>query len=255
MQPQGFVSFIGAGPGDPELITVKGAKKLQQADLILYAGSLVPQAILPPNIPAIDTAPLTLQEIFTHMRNAACCGKNIARLHTGDPSLYGALREEIFLLTQANIAYEVIPGVTAACAAAACAGISFTVPKVTQTLIITRLEGKTPMPEKERIQELAKHTTSLAIYLSAAMGSKLEEALREVLPSETPVLIAHRVGFPQQHIVRTTLINLAKTLESKHLEKQSVILVLPGERAPETSSCLYDANFTHTYRPQTLSNS
>ncbi|MBQ7457289.1 MAG: precorrin-4 C(11)-methyltransferase [Desulfovibrio sp.] len=248
MQTQGFVSFIGAGPGDPELITVKGAKRLQQADRIIYAGSLVPQALLPAHIPAIDSAPLTLEAIIALMEETTRQGGMVARLHTGDPSLYGALQEECASLRQANIPFEVIPGVTAACAAAAKAAISFTIPGATQTLILTRLAGRTPMPKEEDIRLLASHKSALAVYLAGKQASLLQQQLEEVLPEDTPILIAHKVGHPEEALHWTRLQNLAACVGKHHMERQSVILILPHSNHGNARSKLYDPAFSHGFR-------
>ena len=159
----GLVSFVGAGPGDPELLTIKGRKAIEEASLVLYAGSLVPPDVVAcaaPGVPVVDSAPLTLEQCHDLVRRTALAGGPVARVHTGDPSLYGALREQARLLDQDGIPWRVIPGVTAACAAAAAAGVTFTVPEVTQSLIITRMEGRTPVPEREALHLLAAHGTS-----------------------------------------------------------------------------------------------
>ena len=244
----GTVFFVGAGPGDPDLLTLAGAECIQKSSLILYAGSLVPQAILPANTRSLDTATMTLETISGLMIEETRRGGIVARVHTGDPSLYGALREESTILEREGIPWKVIPGVTAACAAAAAAGISFTTPSITQTLIISRLEGRTPMPSREKIASLAAHKTSLAIYLSGTLSKSLQDQLLDVLPATTPVLCAHRVGHAEEKLRWTTLDRLHACIAENHMEHRTVILVLPGEALPGKPSRLYDASFSHSFR-------
>lgn len=247
----GAVWFVGAGPGDPDLITLKGRQCLAAAEFILYAGSLVPPALLRharPTARVVDSSPLTLEESHALLRDAARSGQSVVRLHTGDPSIYGTLREQTRLLDADGIAWAVVPGVTAACAAAAAAGISFSVPEVTQSLILTRLAGRTPVPERERLRALAAHGSSLAIYLSSARPEALQEELCAVLPGNTPVICAHRVGWPDACCRSTTLEGLAECVREYRMEEQTLFLVLPGQQAAPTCSRLYDAAFSHACR-------
>ncbi|MDO5483812.1 MAG: precorrin-4 C(11)-methyltransferase [Desulfovibrionaceae bacterium] len=247
----GLVSFVGAGPGDPELLTLKGRKAIEEAGLVLYAGSLVPPAVVScarAEAQVVDSAPLTLEECHRLVRGASLAGQKVARVHTGDPSLYGALREQAALLDADGIPWRVIPGVTAACAAAAAAGITFTVPEVTQSLIITRMEGRTPMPESERLSQLAAHGTSLAVYLSAHVAEDLQAELRRSLPPETPVVCACRVGWPEERIIRTTLEELARAVDTAGITRQAIFLILPGEAQKGAPSRLYAADFSHGWR-------
>ncbi|MBO4335892.1 MAG: precorrin-4 C(11)-methyltransferase [Desulfovibrio sp.] len=249
---KGTVFFIGAGPGDPELVTLKGARLIASAGLVLYTGSLVPKALLQRHAQGatvIDSAELTLEAIHRLMRDCVCQGQDCARVHTGDPSLYGALREEIACLEQDGIAWQVVPGVTAATAAAAAAGISFTVPEVTQSLIISRLEGRTPMPASEDLASLARHHCSMAIYLSSKLADRVQARLLAAgLPGQTPVLCAHRVGWPEQTLHWTRLDNLAHCISRHKLERQTLILVLPAENAKGALSRLYSKDFEHQFR-------
>lgn len=247
----GTVSFIGAGPGDPELLTIKGRNALAAAALVLYAGSLVPEALLAyaaPRARKVNSAPLTLEECHALMRETALAGKAVARLHTGDTSLYGALREQVALLDRDGIPWRVIPGITAACAAAAAAGVTFTVPEVTQSLVITRMPGRTPMPAGERLRDLAAHGTSLAVYLSSQLVEEMQAELLQCLPPETPVICAYSVGWPRQQIHRTTLADVSRCVREKNLHRQTVFLVLPGLNAAGAPSRLYDAGFSHGWR-------
>jgi precorrin-4/cobalt-precorrin-4 C11-methyltransferase len=252
--PTGAVFFIGAGPGDPELITVKGRRLIGEADLVLYAGSLVPPGIVAgakPGARVVDSAGLNLEETHGLLMKTVRAGGMAARVHTGDPSLYGAMREQMRLLDRDGVGYEVVPGVTAAFAAAAGARVSFTAPGVTQTLILTRLSGRTGVPERERLADLARHGSAMAVYLSAGGVSRLAGELREAgLAEDTVVVAAHRVGWPGERIVRTDLAGLdaAAGALDQEMARQTVFLVLPGETAAGEDSKLYDPAFSHGFR-------
>lgn len=249
---RGHVWFVGAGPGDPELLTLKARRIIGTADLVLYAGSLVPPQVVAcarPDARVVDSAPLTLEQTHALLRETALSGGVAARVHTGDPSLYGTVREQMRLLHAEGIACSVVPGVTAAFAAAAAAGVSFTVPEVTQSLVITRLEGRTPVPEAEQLRELARHGCAMAVYLSAAAPERLEEELAAAgIAPHTSVLAAHRVGWPDQTLAWTTAGGLAETVRRQGFSRQTVFLVLPGEAAGDTASRLYAADFAHGWR-------
>lgn len=249
---RGHVWFVGAGPGDPELLTLKARRIIGTADLVLYAGSLVPPQVVAcarPDARVVDSAPLTLEQTHALLRETALSGGVAARVHTGDPSLYGTVREQMRLLHAEGIACSVVPGVTAAFAAAAAAGVSFTVPEVTQSLVITRLEGRTPVPEAEQLRELARHGCAMAVYLSAAAPERLEEELAAAgITPHAPVLAAHRVGWPDQTLAWTTAGGLAETVRQQGFSRQTVFLVLPGEAAGDTASRLYAADFAHGWR-------
>ena len=249
------VMFVGAGPGDPDLITVKGQKALQQADLIIYAGSLVPRELLTwnPKAEAVDSAPLNLDEIVELIRLAHEKNKKIVRLHTGDPSLYGAIFEQMRALDKHDIPYKVIPGVTAAFAAAAAMGMEYTLPEVTQTLILTRISGRTPVPDQEALALLAAHRSSMAIYLSIAHVKQVEKILSEHYGPESICAVAYKVSHPQERIVFTKVKALATTVEAEKLNRQALILVGQAVEAahdkPEIiKSKLYDAGFAHGFR-------
>ncbi len=247
----GKVFFIGAGPGDPELITVKAKRIIETADLVLYAGSLVPRAIVDcakASAKVVDSAPLNLEECHEIMLETLRQGGIVARVHTGDPSLYGTIREQIHLLSRYKVDYEVIPGITTACAAAAAAGISFTVPAVTQSLVLTRLGGRTPVPTKEELKNFAALSCSIAVYLSASKSRELEDELCASLPNDTPVLCAYRVGWPEQKLVWATADTLYDTVCEHKFERQTIFLVLPGQNALPTTSKLYAPDFKHMWR-------
>lgn len=255
---QGTVFFIGAGPGDPELITVKGRRLIDAADLVLYAGSLVPQAVVAqakPGAAVVDSSGMTLEETHALMRETARAGKTVARVHTGDPSLYGAVREQMALLDADDIPYEVVPGVTAAFAAAAAGRVSLTVPESVQSFSVTRLGGRTDVPPGQSVRDLARHGGSLAVYLSAPDAARLEkELLAGGMDPQTPVLIAYRVGWPEERLVRADVASLAATVAAEKFTRQTVFLVLPGERengggkGGSLVSRLYAGDFFHGFR-------
>ena len=247
------VYFVGAGPGDPELLTLKAARLLSQADLVLYAGSLVPESLLEgcrSQARKISSAGLDLEEQTALMTEAVRAGEMVVRLHTGDPSLFGAIREQQQLLARAGIGSEIVPGVTAALAAAAAAGQELTLPQVSQTVIITRLSGRTPVPEKEDLAGLARHQATLCLYLSTGMVARARKALLEGYPPETPVLIAYRVGWPDQKLIRTDLDCLEAAVREQGIRRQAVFLVgqALAQGKIKAFSKLYDPAFSHGWR-------
>lgn len=246
------VFFLGAGPGDPELLTLKAKKCIEEADLVLYTGSLVPPEVVScarEGAKVVDSSSMTLAETHACIVETVRSGGKVARVHTGDPSLYGAVKEQATLLEREGIAYTVVPGVTAAFAAAAAAGVSFTVPERIQSLIITRLGGRTPVAARERLRELARHRTSMAVYLSA---SRPEEMVGELLaggyPEETPVVIGHRVGWPDQALYHTTLRETVETVRKNSISRQAVFLILPMQKGESAVSRLYSPEFGHGRR-------
>jgi precorrin-4/cobalt-precorrin-4 C11-methyltransferase len=249
----GKVWFIGAGPGDPELITLKGRRLIASADVVIYAGSLVPASIVRcarPGAEVVDSSSLHLAEIHRLTSKSAASGKTVARVHTGDPCLYGALREQMALLDADGIDYGVVPGVSAAFAAAAAAAVSLTAPETAQSFSITRLSGRTGVPDSQGVRSLASHGGSLAVYLSGAETQRLAAELRAAgLPEHTPILAAYRVGWPEEKLVRTTLAGLEDMAQRENLRGQAVFLVLPAEGQPAGPSKLYDREFGHAFRP------
>ena len=248
------VYFVGAGPGDPELLTIKGRRCIAEADLVLYAGSLVPLEVVAfarKEARVMDSSSMTLEETHAAIMETVRSGGTVARVHTGDPSLFGAVREQMDLLELEGIPCEIVPGVTAAFAAAAAAKISFTLPEKTQTLIITRLAGRTSVPDRQRLKDLARHGASLAIYLSASNPEGVaEELLAGGYPGDTPVIIGHRIGWPDQRVLSAQLGDLVKTLKERGIGKQTVFLVLPGQKDEGVSSRLYSPDFSHSHRPE-----
>lgn len=250
------VLFVGAGPGDPELITVAGRRALEQADLVVYAGSLVSRDMLGwcrPSARVVDSAGLALPQIIEHLTEGHRQGLKVARLHTGDPSLYGALREQLDALEGLGVPWRIIPGVTAAFAAAASLGLEYTLPEICQSLIITRAPGRTPVPPGEDLAALAAHGASLAIYLSAGQGAAVSAALTASLGATAPVAVVYRASWTDEQVLWTTASDLPQDLERRDLKRQALILAGPavaaraaGRSAP--ASRLYDAGFSHGYR-------
>jgi len=245
------VYFIGAGPGDPELITVKGQRLVRQADIIIYAGSLVPKAVIEDrkeSAEVYNSASMSLDEVIDVMTEGVIAGKTIARVHTGDPSIYGAHREQMDLLDKENITYEVIPGVSSFVASAAAIRKEFTLPSISQTVICTRMEGRTPVPEKEKLRMLASHQASMAIFLSV---QKIQDVVDELLvhyPIDTPVAVVQRASWPDQKVVMGTLEDIAGRVEAADIRKTAQILVGRFLGDEYEFSKLYDPSFTHEYR-------
>lgn len=229
---KGKVFFIGAGPGDPDLITVKAKNLLAQADLILYAGSLVSREILSyakDGAEIHDTARMKLDEQVARMSQAAHEGKLVLRLHTGDPSIYGALDEQMRALRDRRVPFEVVPGVSSVFAAAAALQLEFTLPEITQTLILTRIEGRTPVPELENLHGLAAHQSSLAIFLSTSMIGKVVGQLIEAgYDEDSPIAVVYRASWPDQAVVRGTLRDIEQKLQAQELTHQGMIIVSPA---------------------------
>ncbi len=245
------VYFIGAGPGDPELITVKGQRLVSEADVIIYAGSLVPKQVIEchkDGAEIYNSAGMTLDEVMDVTIKAAKEGKKVARVHTGDPSIYGAHREQMDILDMHNLQYEVIPGVSSFLAAAAAIKKEFTLPDVTQTVICTRLEGRTPVPEAESLDKLASHKASMAIFLSVQMIDSVVEKLGKHYPMDTPIAVIQRATWDDQKIVEGTLENIAEKVAKANITKTAQILVGWFMGDEYSKSKLYDKHFTHEYR-------
>ena len=250
------VYFIGAGPGDPELITVKGQRLIRECPLVLYAGSLVPKEVIltaNPNAEIVNTADLSLEDIITRIHAAHRQGLDVARVHTGDPALYGAIGEQMRELDKRDIPYEVVPGVTAAFAGAAMLRRELTLPGISQTVILTRHAGKTPMPEGESLPELAQHRATMAIYLSV---DKLPDIVAELIPyygADCPVAVLYRVSWPDQDGVAGTLADIAGKVKAKGFTRTALILVgrvIQPEGFP--ASYLYSAEHAEWYRREIM---
>lgn len=247
-----IVYFIGAGPGDPELCTIKAKKILNKADVVIYAGSLVNRELLKyckANCEIIDSKSMHLDEIVDKMVDAVAQNKLVVRLHTGDPSLYGAIFEQFSELDKHNIGYEVIPGVTSAFAAAAALKREFTVPDISQTVIFTRFSGRTKVPEKENLINIAKLRASLVIFLSVSYINEIVESLLTSYSINTPCAVVYKASWKDEKIIKGTLKNIANLVKQGGIKKTALILV--GEfLEPQSNvySKLYEKEFEHEFR-------
>lgn len=250
------VYFIGAGPGDPELLTIKAARIIGECPVCLYAGSLVPEAVVacaPDGALVMDTAPMTLDETHGHIVEANVKGQNVARVHSGDPSLYGAIAEQIRRLKVAKIDYQIIPGVPAYAAAAAALGTELTVPEVAQSIILTRMSMKsTGMPAGETLRNFAKTGATLAIHLGIRALREIERQLTPYYGEDCPVAVIYRVGWPDQLIIRGTLMDVREKVRVAKITRTALILVGPAlaENHGFPDSALYDSSRPHVLRPK-----
>jgi precorrin-4/cobalt-precorrin-4 C11-methyltransferase len=251
------IYIIGAGPGDPDLITVKGLRLLQEADVVLYTDSLVNEELIAkakPEAEVLKSAGMDLEEMVRIMVDRVKQGKLVARVHTGDPAVFGAIMEQIVLLKKAGIGYEIVPGVSSVFAAAAVVGAELTIPDLTQTLILTRAEGRTSVPDLEKLRDLAAHHCTIALFLSATLTKKVVKELTTAGWSEdTPVAVVQRATWPDQIIVRTTLANLEEDMKQNGIRSHAMILagwaLDPSiHDKEEYKSKLYDKEFTHRFR-------
>ncbi len=245
------VYFAGCGPGDPELITVKARRLIRQADAIVYSGSLIPKPILEEAKGRLyDASGMIREEIFAILRDNAAEGKLTVRLHDGDPTIYGAIREQMDELKKEGIESEIVPGVTSFLASAAALGTQLTLPGVTQTIIITRAEKRTQVPEREQIKSLAEHRSSMAFYLSVhLLGEIVRELLAGGYAESTPAAVVYRASWEDQKIITGTLNDIETKVRKAKITKTAIILV--GDAlSPESyeHSKLYDKNFGHGYR-------
>ncbi len=247
-----MIHFVGAGPGDIELITVKGQRLLREADLVIYAGSLVNPELLKvckEEAVILDSASMTLEEVIEEMVRGWKKGQKIVRLHTGDPSIYGAIREQMDLLDTYGADYEVVPGVSSFCGAASALKAEYTLPNVSQTVILTRAGGRTPVPEKEELSLLASHGATMVIFLSISLADKVkEELLKGGYALDTPVAIVYKATWPEEKVYRGILEKLPQMIEEHHLTKTALIVVgeFLGDRYERSK--LYDPTFTHLFR-------
>ena len=247
-----MVHFVGAGCGAPDLITVRGKSLLEAADVLIYAGSLVNPALLDyakPSCELHDSARLTLPEVISLMQAAEAAGKTTVRLHTGDPCVYGAIREQMDALDVLGIGYDICPGVSAFCGAAASLRAEYTLPEVSQTVILTRMAGRTPVPERERIRSLAAHRATMVIFLSTGMLQTLSQELTEGgYPPETPAAIVYKASWPEEQIHRCTVATLAETAQQHGITRTALITVGDFLGDDYALSKLYDASFSTGYR-------
>ncbi|WP_437297289.1 precorrin-4 C(11)-methyltransferase [Sorangium sp. So ce426] len=246
------VYIIGAGPGDPGLITVRGAELVARCPVVMYTGSLVPREIVAsarPDARVIDSAGMTLDQIVEVFVEARDAGHDVARVHTGDPVLFGSTAEQMRRMDALGIPYEIIPGVSSFTAAAAALGRELTLPELSQTVILTRAEGRTPVPPAERLEELARHQATLCLFLSITLLKDVAAALIPAYGADCPVAVVHKASCPDQKIVRGTLADIRDKVRAEGIKSQSMILV--GRVLTSTDfadSRLYDPDFSHRFR-------
>ena len=246
-----MVYFVGAGAGDPELLTIKGKRLIDNADVVIYAGSLVNPEVLKDvkkDCIIYDSAGMNLEEVLGVMKSAEAEGKTTVRVHTGDSSIYGAIREQIDALDELNIEHEVVPGVSSFLAAAAAMQKEYTLPDVTQTVILTRMEGRTPVPERESIEELAKHRATMILFLSVGMIDELVIKLKTSYPETTPVAVVYKASWPDQKIIYGTLSDIAAKVKEAGIRKTALVTVGDFLGNEYELSKLYDKTFSHEYR-------
>jgi len=250
-----MVHFVGAGSGAVDLITVRGARLLREADVVIYAGSLVNPELLNdcrPDCEIHNSAKMTLEQVLEVVKAAETAGKTTVRLHTGDSSIYGAVREQFDELEALGIAYDVCPGVSSFCGAAASLKAEYTLPDVSQTVIITRTAGRTPVPERESIRSLAAHQATMVLFLSTGLTEKLQgELLEGGYPADTPVAVVYKATWPDERIFRCTVETLHETVTSNGLTKTSLIIVGNCMGDDYLRSMLYHPEFTTEYREGT----
>ena len=256
------VYIVGAGPGDPDLLTVKALKMIQRADVLVYANSLVPQQILSamrPDAEKVATANMTLEDIVPLMIQRVRAGKSVVRLHSGDPSLYSAIHEQMLRLSEAEVPFEVIPGISAFQAAAAKLGVELTIPEQVQSIILTRISGRTQVPAAEELAGLAAHQASLCLYLSARHVQASQDQLLKHYPPDTPVAICFRVGWPDEQIRVVPLEKMVEVTESEDLVRTTLYIVssaLVGatgrSHTPIGRSRLYNPTHDHLFRPRPM---
>lgn len=248
-----MIHFVGAGSGGADLITVRGAKLLAQADCVIYAGSLVNPEVLQykrPGCAVYDSAGMTLEQVIAVMKENEAAGKNTVRLHTGDPCLYGAIREQMDVLDALGISYDDTPGVSSFCGAAAALKAEYTLPGISQSVIITRMAGRTPVPEGENLRSLAGHGCTMVLFLSTSL---LEQAQAELLSGgaytpDTPAAIVYKATWPDEKVFRCTVGTLAQTARENHITKTALITIGGFLGESYERSCLYDPAFTHGFR-------
>jgi precorrin-4/cobalt-precorrin-4 C11-methyltransferase len=250
------VYVIGAGPGDPKLITVRGAELVARCPVVLYTGSLVPREIVEtarPEATVLDSSGMTLDEIVEVVVRARDAGQDVARVHTGDPSLFGSTAEQMRRFRALGVDCEIVPGVSSFTAAAAALGRELTLPELSQTVILTRAEGRTPMPARERLEALAEHGATLCLFLSITLLRDVTEALIPAYGADCPVAVVHKASCPDQQIVTGTLADIRERVRAAKIRSQSMILVGRVLTAEDfADSKLYDPTFSHGYRRATV---
>lgn len=247
-----MVHFVGAGPGATDLITMRGHNYLSEADVIIYAGSLVNKELLnyaKKGAEIHNSAHMTLEEVIEVVKRAEKENKNTVRLHTGDSSIYGAIREQIDILKSLNIQYDVVPGVSSFCGAAASLNAEYTLPNVSQSVIITRMEGRTPVPERESIRSFAAHKSTMVLFLSSGLTEELsKELIAGGYEKDTPVAVVYKATWPDEKIYRCTIESLPQTMKDNNITKTALILVGNFLGSDYERSELYNPGFTHEFR-------
>ena len=247
-----MIYIIGAGPGDPTLLTLRAADLIARCPLILYTGSLVPREVIArarPDARVLDSASMTLDEIVALLAEAHAAGQDVARVHTGDPSIFGSTGEQMRRLDELGIPFEIVPGVSSFSAAAAALGRELTLPELSQTVILTRAEGRTPMPAGEKLEDLGRHGATLALFLSITLLEDVVAALTPSYGADCPVAVVHKASCPDQKIVTGTLADIRARVKAAGIRTQSMIFV--GRVLTSTdfaSSRLYDPDFSHRHR-------
>ena len=248
-----MIHFVGAGPGGADLITVRGARLLGEADVIIYAGSLVNPALLDykkEGCTVYDSASMTMEEVIAVMKETEAAGKDTVRLHTGDPCLYGAIREQMDELDKLGLPYDDTPGVSSFCGAAAALNAEYTLPEVSQSVIITRMAGRTPVPEGEQLRKMASHGCTMVLFLSTGLLEDVEKELLAggVYTADTPAAIVYKATWPEEKVFRCTVGTLAKTAKENSVTRTALITVGGFLGSEYERSKLYDPTFTHGYR-------
>jgi precorrin-4 C11-methyltransferase len=245
--------FVGAGPGAADLLTLRAAKVIGEADILVWASSLVHEDVLEharPDATVLDSKTMTLEDVLGVYRKAAAAGSTVVRLHSGDPSIYGAMQEQLEAVARLDVDVEVVPGVTSVAATAAAVGRELTVPEVAQSVVMTRMATRTPMPEGEDLASFARHGTTLALFLSASRPKRLQaELLAGGYAPETPCVVGYRVSWPEERIETCRLDELARTVRGMKVTMHTLVLVGPALGASGTRSHLYSPSFAHTHRP------
>jgi len=246
------VYIIGAGPGDPGLCTVRAAELIARCPVVLYTGSLVPKEIIArarADARVLDSSGMTLDEIIAVMTDAHGADQDVARVHTGDPSIFGSTAEQMRRLESLGIAFEIVPGVSSFSAAAAAIGKELTLPELAQTVILTRAEGRTPMPAGEKLADLGRHGTTLALFLSITLLDEIREALVPSYGEDCPVVVVHRASWPDQKVVTGTLADIKGKVKAAGIRSQAMIFVGPALTSTDfANSRLYDPAFSHRFR-------
>ena len=245
------VYFVGAGPGDPDLLTIKAVKMIRDCQCCVYTGSLISKEIIsliPDHADKYDSGSMTLEEIVAVFKEAKTKGMDVVRLHTGDPSIYGAIAEQMVELDQLQVDYEIIPGVSSFQAAAAALKTELTAPEIAQAVILTRTAGRTPLPKEQELAQLAKSKTTLCIFLSVHKIGEVADTLIDTYGEECPAAVVYRASWPDQRVIRGTLKNIALHTEAANIHRTALVVIGEALSPKKTVSKLYNKDFSHGYR-------